>query len=109
MMALPFFVEFHSSFTSYNRVIGANEFAMGQHSLKKFKAITKVKMYHLRFSDLTKIEEERPALVLRLYKMLTHVMARKEEDTVAHLSTLHDILNSPVHSKPIPRLPSKTS
>ena len=72
--------------------------------MKKFKAITKVKMHHLRFSDLAKIEQENPALVLRLYKMLTHVMARKEEDTVAHLSTLHDILSSPAHSKPIPRL-----
>jgi len=85
-------------------VVGVTEFAMGRHSLKKFKAITKVKMHHLRFSDLSKIEKENPALVLRLYKMLTHVMARKEEDTVAHLSTLHDILSSPVHSKPIPRL-----
>ena len=81
-----------------------NEFATGQHSLKKFKAITKVKMHHLRFSDLTKIEEEDPSLVLRLYKMLTYVMARKEEDTVSHLSTLHDILSSPAHSKPISRL-----
>jgi hypothetical protein len=89
---------------SYDRVVGANEFATGQHSLKTFKAITKVKMHHLRFSDLTKIEEEDPSLVLRLYKMLTYVMARKEEDTVSHLSTLHDILSSPAHSKPISRL-----
>eukprot|EP00533_Pseudo-nitzschia_delicatissima_P009297 CAMPEP_0116086564 /NCGR_PEP_ID=MMETSP0327-20121206/4920_1 /TAXON_ID=44447 /ORGANISM="Pseudo-nitzschia delicatissima, Strain B596" /LENGTH=1288 /DNA_ID=CAMNT_0003577619 /DNA_START=153 /DNA_END=4019 /DNA_ORIENTATION=- len=85
-------------------VVGANEFATGRHSMKKFKAITKIKMHHLRFSDLAKIEQENPALVLRLYKMLTHVMARKEEDTVAHLSTLHDILSSPAHSKPVSRL-----
>merc|ERR1712166_1213979 len=58
-------------------ILGANALAMGQNSLKKSKAITKVKMHHLRFSDLTKIEEDNPALVLRLYKMLTHVMARK--------------------------------
>ena len=85
-------------------MVGANEFAMGKNSLKKYKAISKVKMHHLRFSDLNKIEEQDPALVLRLYKMVTHVMARKEEDTVAHLSTLHDILNSPVNDTPVSRL-----
>lgn len=86
-------------------VIGTHEFATGQHPLNKFKAITKVKMHHIRFSDLTRIEKENPALVLRLYKMLAHVMARKEEDTVAHLFTLHNIVSSSAHTKPIPRLP----
>lgn len=86
-------------------VIGTHEFATGQHPLNKFRAITAVKMHHLRFSDLTRIEHENPTLVLKLYKMLTHVMARKEEDTVAHLSTLHNILSSSAHStKPVPRL-----
>lgn len=90
--------------TFHSRVIGTNEFATGQHWQNKFKAITDVKMYHLRFSDLTKLEEEDPALVLRLYKMLTLIMARKEEDTIAHLSTLHCILSSPAYSEPIRRL-----
>jgi len=85
-------------------VIGTHEFATGQHPLNKFKAITTVKMHHIRFSDLHRIERENPALVLRLYKMLTHVMARKEEDTVAHLSTLHNIMSSSAHSKPVRRL-----
>ena len=60
-------------------------------------------MHHIRFDDLRKVEKENPTLVLRLYKILAHVMARKEEDTVAHLSTLHNILSSPAHSKPIRR------
>ena len=90
-------------------MVGSDEFSTGQVTLKRFKAITDVKMHHLRFSDLSKIEEENPALVLQLYKMLTHVMARKEEDTVAHLSTLHDILRSPVHSTPMQRLPLESS
>jgi hypothetical protein len=86
-----------------SRVIGTHEFATGQHSPNKFKATTNVKMHHIKFSNLQRVEEENPTLVLRLYKMLAHIMARKEKDTVAHLSTLHNILSSPAHSKPIPR------
>ncbi len=98
-------METHRNDNCFLRVVGANEFAMGRESRKKFRAVTEVKMHHLRFSDLAKIEDENPTLVMRLYKMLTHVMARKGEDTVAHLSTLHDILSSPV----LPRRNSRLS
>jgi len=85
-------------------VIGTHEFATGQHSLLKFKARTKIKMHHIPFKVLQQIEKENPIIILKLYKILTHVMARKEEDIVAHLSTLHGILSSTaVHSNTITR------
>ena len=60
-----------------------------------FKATTNVKMHHLRFSDMKLIEEENPTLRLQLHKIVSYLVARREEDIIAHSSTLHSILSSP--------------
>lgn len=85
------------------RVIGTYEIAAGHPPRGVYKATTNVTMYHIPFSTLTQMEEENPAIVLRLYKVLAHVMARKEDSTIDQLSTMHNILSSPAHSKPMSR------
>jgi uncharacterized protein YdiU (UPF0061 family) len=56
------------------------------------------RMHLITFSQLEELETTNPALVLRLYKLLTHVMARKEDSTIDQLSTLHNIMSSPAYS-----------
>jgi CRP-like cAMP-binding protein len=66
-------------------------------------AVTQCRLYHLSFAKLEEIEKEDPALVLRLYKLMTHLRAHREEATIEQLSTLSNIMSSPAHSKPISR------
>ena len=90
------------SFLNYSfRVVGTLENASGVRPLGVTLAVTKCRLHLLTFETLESLEEEHPILVLKLYKMLSHLMARREEITVEHLSTLHNILSSPAHSKPI--------
>jgi hypothetical protein len=47
------------------------------------------------------IEEEDPKLMMRLHKLLTHTMARRQEVTIEQLATLNSILTSPAQNIPI--------
>lgn len=49
------------------------------------------------------METNHPALVVTLYKMLSHLMARRQEITIEQLATFHSIMSSPAHSKPVSR------
>lgn len=84
-----------------DRVIGTLENFSGVRSPGVFTALTRCRLHLLPFSKLQDLEERDPILILRLYKMLSHLMARKEEITAEHLSTLHTIISSPAHSKPL--------
>jgi CRP-like cAMP-binding protein len=86
-----------------HRVCGASENASGLRPAGVTIAVTHCRLHHLPFDRLEQLEKEQPILVLRLYKMLSHLMARKEEITIEHLSTLHSIMGAPAHSKPISR------
>ena len=66
-------------------------------------AVTKCRLHHLPIPTLDKIEQEDPALVLCLYKLVTHLRAFREEATIEQLTTLNNIMTSPAHSKPISR------
>jgi hypothetical protein len=44
------------------------------------------------------IEEEDPKLMMRLYKLLAHTMARRQEVTIEQLATLNSILTSPAQN-----------
>ncbi|CAJ1939327.1 unnamed protein product [Cylindrotheca closterium] len=79
-------------------VIGTLENASGTQSPGIFTAMTRCRLYHLPFTTLQEIEKTNPLLVLQLYKMLSHLMAKKEEITSEHLSTLHTIMSS--HANP---------
>lgn len=82
-------------------VIGTVENASGSRPPGVVTAVTRCRLHHLPFTKLQEIEESNPILVLRLYKMLSYLMARKEEITTEQLSTLHTIMSSPAHSKPV--------
>eukprot|EP00980_Cylindrotheca_fusiformis_P023039 scaffold10069_cov69-Cylindrotheca_fusiformis.AAC.8 len=81
-------------------VIGTVEIASGTRPPGVVTAVTNCSLHHLPFSRLREIEETDPILVLQLYKMLSHLMARREGITTEHLSTLHTIMSSHAHSKP---------
>lgn len=66
-------------------------------------AVTKCRLHHLPIHILEKVEKEDPALVLSLYKLMTHLRAHREEATIEQLTTLNNIMTSPAHSKPIGR------
>ena len=90
-------------FCLFVRVCGTIENASGVRPQGVTIAVTQCRLHHLPFSKLAELEDKNPLLVLKLYKMLSHLMARKEEITVGHLSTLHTIMSSPAHSKPVSR------
>eukprot|EP00539_Tryblionella_compressa_P008608 CAMPEP_0178766332 /NCGR_PEP_ID=MMETSP0744-20121128/18999_1 /TAXON_ID=913974 /ORGANISM="Nitzschia punctata, Strain CCMP561" /LENGTH=357 /DNA_ID=CAMNT_0020422029 /DNA_START=22 /DNA_END=1095 /DNA_ORIENTATION=- len=84
-------------------VIGIYEFASGQPPIGVFRAITPSRLHYIPFSTIHELEETHPILAIRLYKLVSHMMVRKENNTVSQLTTLHNILSSPAHSKPFPR------
>eukprot|EP00548_Thalassiothrix_antarctica_P012186 CAMPEP_0194155466 /NCGR_PEP_ID=MMETSP0152-20130528/64686_1 /TAXON_ID=1049557 /ORGANISM="Thalassiothrix antarctica, Strain L6-D1" /LENGTH=1083 /DNA_ID=CAMNT_0038862353 /DNA_START=98 /DNA_END=3349 /DNA_ORIENTATION=- len=65
-------------------------------------AVTSCTLHHLPFHRIKDIEEKNPQLVIRLYKLVSHLMARKAEITIGQLVTLHSIMTSHAASKPFP-------
>eukprot|EP00934_Nitzschia_sp_Nitz4_P003214 Nitzschia sp. Nitz4//scaffold136_size62208//36921//40785//NITZ4_006373-RA/size62208-augustus-gene-0.1-mRNA-1//1//CDS//3329535633//3204//frame0 len=84
-------------------VIGTVENATGLRQSGTVVAASPCKLYHLTFDRLESLEKDDPILVLRLYKMLAHLMARREEISILHMSTLQTILTSPAHGEPVNR------
>jgi len=58
-------------------------------------ALDHCKLHHLPFSKIQEAESEDPVLVLKLYKLLSYLMARRQEATIGQLATLHSIMSSP--------------
>jgi CRP-like cAMP-binding protein len=58
-------------------------------------AVGRCKLHHLPFSKIQDIEEKNPHLALTLYKLLSYLMARRQEATIGQLATLHSIMTSP--------------
>lgn len=90
-------------FTSFCRVCGAIEGASGLKHDGVHIAVTNCRLHHLTFQKLEQMETDHPALVVTLYKMLSHLMARRQEITIEQLATFHSIMSSPAHSKPVSR------
>ena len=91
-----------NAFASH-RVCGMIESASGVRNEGVYSAVTHCKLHHLTFQKLEEIEKEHPRLVLALYKMLSHLMTRRQEITIEQLATFHSIMSAPAHSKPISR------
>jgi len=51
-------------------------------------AVSECRLYKLSYSQLEAIEEEHSLVVLRLYKLLSLLMAKRQEITIGHLATL---------------------
>jgi hypothetical protein len=58
-------------------------------------AVDDCKLHHLPFSKIHEVERKNPALALTLYKLLSYLMARRQEATIGQLATLHSIMSSP--------------
>ena len=86
-----------------SRVCGTFNYGANVQSYGITIAVTKCRLHHLPVHTLEMIEKEDPALVLTLYKLMTHLRAYREEATIEQLTTLNNIMTSPVHSKPISR------
>ena len=61
-------------------------------------ALDHCKLHHLPFSKIEEVESEDPGLVLQLYKLLSYLMAERQEATIGQLATLHKIMSSPACS-----------
>eukprot|EP00980_Cylindrotheca_fusiformis_P000207 scaffold42_cov133-Cylindrotheca_fusiformis.AAC.4 len=81
-------------------VAGTLEYVSGMRRAGDHMAITDCRLHHLPYSRLQEIEQSDPSLVLSLYKLLSYLMARRQEATIGQLATLHSIMTSPakVHS-----------
>jgi hypothetical protein len=66
-------------------------------------AVSHCRIHHLAFDKIEEIEKNNPLLVLRLYKLLSHLMAHQQEITIEQLAALKSIMSSPAHTKPVSR------
>lgn len=65
--------------------------------------MTACRVHHLSFETIEELEDTNPALTLHLYKLLAHLMARRQEMTIGQLATLRSIMNATAPTKPISR------
>lgn len=79
-------------------VAGTLEYVSGIRLGGDHVAITDCRLHHLPYSKLQEIERTDPSLVLSLYKLLSFLMARRQEATIGQLATLHSIMTSPAKS-----------
>lgn len=84
-------------------VAGTMEYVSGIRHAGDHVAITDCRLHHLPYSRLQEIEKENPALVLSLYKLLSFLMARRQEATIGQLATLHSIMTSPANAHTLRR------
>jgi len=84
-------------------VVGIVENALGYRNPGVHIAVSRCKLHCIPFHKIAKLEEENPLLLLRLYKLMSHLMARRQELTIDQLATLHSIMSSPAHKKPVSR------
>eukprot|EP00531_Pseudo-nitzschia_arenysensis_P017252 CAMPEP_0116130000 /NCGR_PEP_ID=MMETSP0329-20121206/8223_1 /TAXON_ID=697910 /ORGANISM="Pseudo-nitzschia arenysensis, Strain B593" /LENGTH=1118 /DNA_ID=CAMNT_0003624303 /DNA_START=154 /DNA_END=3510 /DNA_ORIENTATION=+ len=75
-------------------VVGTMEF-FHQRRPGQEVALDYCKLHHLPFSKIREAEAEDPGLVLELYKLLSYLMAQRQEATIGQLATLHSIMSSP--------------
>jgi CRP-like cAMP-binding protein len=87
----------------FYRVVGAIEISSGLRHPGVHVAVSHCRLHHLPFEKIDEIEKENPLLVLRLYKMLSHLMSHRQETTIDQLATMKSIMSSPAHSKPVSR------
>jgi CRP-like cAMP-binding protein len=78
-------------------VAGTMEFFQKRPRPGKEVALDYCKLHYLPFSKIQEVEAEDPGLLLELYKLLSYLMARRQEATIGQLATLHSIMSSPAH------------
>jgi len=84
-------------------VVGGIELSTGLRNPGLHIAITKCRLHHLPYDKMTEIEENNPALMLNLYKLLAHLIAYREQKAVDQLTTMHSIMDADPIAKPANR------
>jgi CRP-like cAMP-binding protein len=72
-------------------------------SFSLFRTVTPCCLHYISYKKIEEIEEDNPRLVLKLHKLLSYLMAKRQEVTIGQLSTLHSIMSSPAQKKPVGR------
>lgn len=72
-------------------------------------AVTPCRLHYISYKQIEEIEASDTAIVLKLYKLLSFLMAKRQEVTISQLGTLHSIMSSPAKKQPISRSNSGTS
>lgn len=76
-------------------IAGTLEAVSGMQLQGEQVAVDYCRLHHLPFSKIQQVEKENPTLALTLYKLLSYLMARRQEATIGQLATLHSIMSSP--------------
>jgi hypothetical protein len=84
-------------------VVGAVEAVSGLENSGVHLAVTECRLHYISYCRMEQLEAENPILMLHLYKLLSHIMAKQQELTIGQLGTLHAIMSSPAQTKPIGR------
>jgi CRP-like cAMP-binding protein len=79
-------------------IAGTLEAVSGMRRPGDHVAVTYCRLHHLPFSKIQEVEKSNPSLALSLYKLLSYLMARRQEATIGQLATLHSIMTSPATS-----------
>lgn len=84
-------------------VIGNISQFMGQDIVGNYTALTPCRVHHLTFESIDELEIDNPVIILHLYKLLSHLAARRQEMTIGQLATLRSIMSATAPTKPISR------
>ena len=84
-------------------VIGSMTGFMGKDIPGTYVALTPCRVHHLNFETIEELELDQPMLILHLYKLLSHLAARRQEMTIGQLATLRSIMSATAPTKPISR------
>jgi len=84
-------------------VIGSISEFTGHEIPGTYTALTPCRVHRLTFETIDELEVDNPVLVLHLYKLLSHLAARRQEMTIGQLSTLRSIMSATAPTKPISR------
>lgn len=58
-------------------------------------SVTSCSLHFISFKQISALETIHPLLILKLYKLLSSLLAKRQELTIGQLGTLHSIINSP--------------
>ena len=67
------------------------------------RAVSKCELHYISYEKLKEIEERDPVLILKLYKLLASLMAKRQSVTINQLATLHSIMSSTSQKRPFGR------
>jgi CRP-like cAMP-binding protein len=68
-----------------------------------YRTVTPCSLHYISYKKIEEIEEDNPRLVLKLHKLLSYLMAKRQEVTIGQLATLHSIMSSPAQKTPVGR------